>query len=82
MGYISAEEATTLNEEDNPIIVIGKVKWKIKSGEEWYDSQKNGYLIIPIPVQILFEKKANAFIKRFLDLRKECDMLLFIGKLK
>lgn len=44
--------------------------------------QKNGYLIIPIPVQILFEKKANAFIKRFIDLRKECDMLLFIGKLK
>lgn len=26
VGYISAEEATTLNEEDNPIIVIGKVK--------------------------------------------------------
>ena len=26
VGYISAEEATTLNEEGNPIIVIGKVK--------------------------------------------------------
>lgn len=44
--------------------------------------QEDGWVVIPIPSYLLFEKGADSFKARFLELTEESNPILFIGRLK
>lgn len=44
--------------------------------------QEDGWVVIPIPAYLLFEKGADELKARFLEVTEESNPILFIGKLK
>lgn len=44
--------------------------------------QEDGWVVIPIPAYLLFEKGADEIKARFLEVTEESNPILFIGKLK